>query len=274
MLLPLLLLLTMPSDRLSDAIASGDAHYDRRAEGAVGALARATEVDAAIAAYRRALVLDPSSLEARSKLIRGLFFRASFCGAAPAERKKLLEEARAIGDEGVARLDAKAAGESGPARISVLKRVPQAATICFWTAVAWGEWALARGTLAAARAGAGPRIRDLAQTVVDLDPEMEQGGGYRILGRLHDQSPRIPLLTGWVSHEKALVYLRQALELGPHNTVNQIFLAEAILSHDPSRKDEARRLLEECAGATPRPEYRVEDASYSDLARKRLAGLR
>jgi hypothetical protein len=56
--------------------------------------------------------------------------------------------------------------------------------------------------------------------------------------------------------------------------VTQLFLAEAILDHAPSRKEEARRLLESCAAAVPRPEYLVEDAHYAELARRRLAELR
>ena len=144
----------------------------------------------------------------------------------------------------------------------------------FWTAVAWGEWAVARGKFAAARQGAGGRIRDLGQAVVDLDPALEQGGGYRILGRLHDKSPKIPFVTGWVSHDKSIVYLRKALELGPQNTVNQVFLAEAILEHDRSQRDEARALLQRCASATPRPEFLVEDAHYADVSRRLLAQMR
>src|SRR6185503_3340067 len=105
------------------------------------------------------------------------------------------------------------------------------------------------------------------------DPSFEQGGGERILGRLHDQCPRIPLLTGWISHGKAVAYLRQALARGPENTVNQFFLAEALLNHEPAAQDEARRLLEACARAVPRPEYAVEDAWYVELSQQRLATL-
>jgi hypothetical protein len=121
--------------------------------------------------------------------------------------------------------------------------------------------------------GQGGEIRDLAQQLLALDAGMEQGGADRLLGRLHHQAPKIPLFTGWVSRPKALAHLRRALELGPRNTVNQVFLAEAILAHDPSRKDEALRLLALCAGAVPRPEYLVEDAYYSAEARALLARL-
>jgi hypothetical protein len=159
-------------------------------------------------------------------------------------------------------------------RLQALAERPHAADLYFWSAVSWGQWALERGTLAAARAGAAGEIRDLALRVLAIDPRMEQGGADRLLGRLHHQAPKIPLFTGWISRTHALAHLQRALELGPHNTVNQVFLAEAILDIDPSRKDEARRLLALCAAAEPRPEYLVEDAYYSGEAKALLSGLR
>ncbi len=252
-------------------VAEGDALYARRAEGATGARALPGPVEQAIVVYRRAVAAEPDGLAARCRLIRALFFRATFCGMAPEERKGLLEEAKVIGDDGMRRVDARVGKAEGAARLQALRRIPEAVDMHFWTAVAWGEWAVAKGKLTAARQGAAGRIRDLAQAVVDLDPAFEQGGGYRILGRLHDRSPKILFVTGWVSHEKSVVYLRQALAMGPHNTVNQVFLAEAILDHDRAHRDEARALLERCASATPRPEFLVEDAHYAELSRRLLA---
>ncbi len=273
MIAALLLPLLLAADT-GGLVAEGDALYARRAEGANGGRALPGPVEQSIAAYRRAVAAEPEALGARGRLIRALFFRATFCGASPEERKSLLEEAKVVGDEGMRRLEARVGKASGAARIDALRRIPQAIDMHFWTAVAWGEWAVAKGKLTAARQGAAGRIRDLAQTVVDLDPAFEQGGGYRILGRLHDRSPKILFVTGWVSHEKSVVYLRQALAMGPHNTVNQVFLAEAILDHDRAHRDEARALLERCASATPRPEFLVEDAHYADLSRRLLAGMK
>jgi tetratricopeptide (TPR) repeat protein len=258
----------------SAALAEGDAHYARRAEGAHGGQAQAAEADAAAAAYRSAVAADPESLLARAGLIRALFFRSAFVPVTADQRQALLDEARQVGIAGVARADQRLGRATGAARLEALRRMPHAVDIHFWAAVAWGEWALSHGKLAAARQGAGGRIRDLAQTVVDLDPDFEQGGGQRILGRLHDQSPRIPFLTGWVSRDKAVAFLREALAHGPRNTVNQLFLAEALLNHQPDKREEARRLLERCAAASPRPEFLVEDAYYAELSRRRLAALK
>jgi hypothetical protein len=252
------------------ALAEADAHYARRAEGARGPLAERLPIDGAVSAYRRALAADPRSLEATYKLLRALFFRASFCGAERDEQKRLFEEGRQLGQQAVDGMERRFRGAAAAERMAALGSLPHAAETYFWTAVCWGQWAVLRGKLAAARAGAAGHIRDLAETVLALDPELEQGGGDRLLGRLHHQAPKIPFLTGWISKDKALAHLRRALERGPSNSVNQVFLAEALLDIEPSRRAEAVNLLAQCANAPPRAQYLVEDAHYAAEARRLL----
>jgi tetratricopeptide (TPR) repeat protein len=229
-------------------------------------------VDAAIAAYRRALVLDPLLLEARVGLLRALYFRGGFCDTPPAQQVRIFEGAKRLAEETVTRLEKGLGSPRGAARIQALRGVPSAPALYFWSAVSWGQWSVDH-KVAAAWQGAAVRIRDLAQTVVDLDPTMDQGSAYLILGRLHAECPKIPMLTSWISRQKALSNLRQALALGPLNTPNLYFLADAILAFESAHEDEARRLLDQCASATPRAGYLVEDAHYAEMARQRLAAL-
>jgi hypothetical protein len=143
-----------------------------------------------------------------------------------------------------------------------------------WTAGHWGEWGLVRGKFAAARGGVAGRVRDLAQTVVDLDPSFEDAAGYRILGRLHSEAPKIPFITGWVSHRKGVQYLRRAYLAAPGHPGTCHFLAEAILDHEGEKRDEAKRLLDQCAALVPREGTALEDSRYVTAARKRLEELR
>jgi hypothetical protein len=161
----------------------------------------------------------------------------------------------------------------GAARVEALRARPDSAALYFWSAVAWGEWAMMRGPLTAVRTGAAGRIRDLAQTVIDVDPAFEKGGGYRILGRLHDRAPRIPIFTGWISRARGIELLERSLAADPANSISRIFLAEALADHAPQRRQEAVHLLEACARASPRPEYVVEDAHFAAMAQRRLAAL-
>lgn len=220
-------------DEMPAFVAQGDMHYARRAEGARGGTADPREVDLAIQAYRRALDAAPRDLAVLSRLLRAVNFRGTFCGADVRTRQKIFEEGRNLGQAAVDRLEATVRERPGAERIATLRAVPAAAAVYYWTGACWGQWALARGKLAAARSGVAVRVRDLAETTVALDPALEEGGGYRVLGRLHEQSPRIPFLTGWVSKTKAVEYLRKSYALGPRNPVTWFFLAEALLDHEP-----------------------------------------
>ena len=254
----------------AELLSRADALYARRAEGARGATANPGPIDAAIAAYKAVLRVDLGSLEARAGLMRAIFFRGSFCDTPPDEQIRLFEEGKQLADDTVRHLERSLGAVKGPVRIAALRRVPAATQVYFWAAVSWGQWSVDH-KLAAAWQAAAPRIRDLAQTAVDLDPVMDQGSAYLILGRLHSECPRIPMLTRWISRTRAIALLRQALRTGPENTPNMFFLADALLTYEPAQADEARRLLERCARVEPRPAYAVEDAHYAQMARERLA---
>ncbi len=277
MLLSLLLLATAPSlelpaESVAAIVARADALYEHRASGAQGAVAAVGPIDEAIGDYRQAIRLDDASLEARAGLMRAIFFRGGFCDTPPDLQIRLFEEGKQVADETVRQVERSLGPVKARARIEALRRVPAATRIYFWAAVSWGQWSVDH-KLAAAWQGAAVRIRDLAQTVVDLDPGVDQGSAYLILGRLHAECPRIPMLTRWISRTQAIASLRRALELGPDNTPNMFFLADALLNYQPDQAEEARRLLERCAASTPRPEYAVEDAHYAQMARDRLESL-
>lgn len=258
----------------AEALAAGDAHYTRRAEGAQGGTAVPFHVEGAIVEYRRALALDPRSYEARLRLLRAYFFRGGFCGEMdPDEKKKLFDEAKRVAEETVRLLDADLKREKGRVQVEGVRFLAPAARAYAWAAISWGQWAVFH-KLNAAFTGAPARIRDLAEAVIAIDLATEQAAGYLILGRLHTEAPRIPFVTRWVSRDKGLASLRKGLEVVPDARQILYFLGDALVRLDPSRSDEARALLERCAALPPRPEFLVEDAHYAEKARARLAGLR
>lgn len=263
-----------PADALAAILAEADAHFARRSLGAIDEVANKREIDEAIALYRQALALAPADIEVLAQLMRALHFRGAFTGASLEEKKAIFEEGRKLGQDAVDRLEAQARITRGRSRIESLRLVKGAPSLYLWTAGHWGEWALVRGKFAAARSGIAGRLRDLAQTVIDIDPLFEDAAGYRILGRLHSEAPKIPFITGWVSREKGLQYLRRSHLAGPRHPVTWYFLAEAILDHEPLKRDEALRLLDRCANTPPRADTLLEDARYATLARRQLDQLR
>jgi tetratricopeptide (TPR) repeat protein len=272
----LLVLVAFPS--LAD-VGEGDAQWALRAEGSEGATAAATRVNGAIAAYGEALQTNPWDLEARWKLLRALRFKGVYVAQAPEEKKRIFEEAKRIGSVGFEQLDrhlaSRRAGSiqkgSMTAVVAALRPIPNAGAFLYWDAANWGEWAMVHGKVAAARLGVADRIRREAAIVLNLDPRIEDGGGARILGRLHHQTPRIPLITGWASNAEAVKFLEQSAALGPEDKLTQLFLAEALA--DRSERMRAAAILRALIGDFVDPFYAVEDAAIQDEARRLLARL-
>ncbi len=271
--LALLALALTPPPAAQQALAEGDAHYARRAEGARGGTADLAQIDAAIADYRRAEVLDSDGYEAPVRLLRAFFFRGGFCGLAGKQQVEVFAQAKKLAEETVGRLDVDAGRVRGRVRLESARKVAPAAEIYLWSAIAWGQWSMDH-KVAAAWQGAASKIRDMAAASLEIDPGAEQGGAHLLLGRLHAEAPRIPMLTMWISRDKALAHLRAGLALAPDNRACQFFLADALLQFAAPAREEARALLRRCAAQPARPDYAVEDAHYAELAQRRLATLR
>src|SRR5437762_14187946 len=108
----------------------------------------------------------------------------------------------------------------------VAKSIPGADEVFLWDSVNWGEWALAYGKMAAAREGAADRIRREATIAMLIDPKLEGGAPSRLLGRLHDQTPRSPFIPGWASNREALRFLNESWKIDPTNQITKEFLAD------------------------------------------------
>ena len=252
--------------------------YARRQQGRVGARASAGTISEAIAAYEQA-ARAPDQVEARWKLVRALYFKGVYTGLDESGRKAVFQKAKRVADEAIEilgkSLDQR--GVTGMVTIGPewlaghLKDRSNAAPAYFWASVVWGEWALSSGKLEAARTGTADKIRDYSLTVIGIDPAFEEGGGYRVLGRLNDQAPWIPFITGWVSHADAIKCLRLAMRVSNRNFVNRHFLAEALYRGDAKDRAEAIALEEGLLKDSPSPQHLVEELKIQDDARQNLS---
>ena len=256
----------------------GDQHFAARAEGHVGGRAKAAHVDAAIAAYQRAANANPKDLEARWKLLRAYRFKGAYVAASNDEKKKIYSDAKKAGEGALALLDGllRAKGVTSVVKATekqvadAARTIPGAGETFLWDAVNWGEWALAYGKMAAAREGAADRIKREATIAALIDPKLEGGAPQRVLGRLHDQTPRIPFITGWASSKEAVRFLNESLKVDPTNKITKVFLAEAMVSNNSDTKPQAIQMLKECLTAPNPPDYEVEQAAATEYARALL----
>jgi tetratricopeptide (TPR) repeat protein len=247
----LALLLAVPA---FGQVAAGDQHYRNRA--------KAGEIDAAIAAYQRAIAANANDLEAHWKLLRAYRFKGAY-NTTIEQKKQIYGAAKIAGEKALAVVDArlKVNAKSTDKQVADAARaVPGAGEAYLWDAINWGEWALAYGKLAAARQGAADRIRRQTTIAHLIDPRMEGGTPSRVLGRLHDQTPRIPFVTGWASSKEALRFLNESMKIDPANKITLVFLAEAMVANDASKKKQAIEMLRTVVSAPVHPEFEVEDA--------------
>jgi len=269
-----------PEPAPASALAACDVHWARRAEGAEGSHAKPQEIDAAVAACRKAAEESKDALEPRWKLMRALYFKGEYTTSDPEAQKAIFDGGRKVGEEAFAIAKKLAASKqpgasfekAGPLELApVLKDDRDAVASFLWAAVDWGKWALVFGKSAAVKQGAAAKIRDYATAVIRMDPAFEDGGGYRVLGRLHHQTPSVPFFTGWASRSEALKNLELAVKTGPKNFINRLYLADALWEYEKSRRAEARSMLEALVKDTPSAEYPVEDKKAQEDAQKLLA---
>jgi hypothetical protein len=263
-------------------LSESDRLWILKSEGSTGGTALPSAIDPVLAECRAALKAHPDSLEARWRIMRALYFKGEHATADPGEKKRIFEEGKKAGEEAltILRRRAKAGGLKGADGASpvdlvpAVRNEPTAVPAFLWAAVDWGKWALVFGKTQAVKQGAAAKIRDYAKAVIALDPRYDEGAGYRILGRLHHQTPSIPFFTGWASRSEALRNLRLAVETGPRHLINRLYLAEAMWDYESSRRPEARKILEAVVAETPAPLSLVEDRKTQEEARALLQAWR
>ena len=276
-LLALVLLLVVPSAlRADDAalLAEADRLWALRAEGATGGHARAGAIDPVIAACRAALASEPGSVAALGRLMRALYFKGEYVADDVTRKREIFDEGRKAAEQALDLLRRETSKASGkdlstatPVELAPLLKGREDAVEAFeWAAADWGKWSLAFGKMAAVKQGAAAKIRDYAQAVILLDPAHDDGAGYRILGRLHHQTPSVPFLTGWASRSQALKNLRLAVATGPKNFVGRQFLAEAIRDYESDKGAEARALMQGLVDDAPQPDWLVESRRSQEEA--------
>jgi len=259
-------------------VSEGDEHWNGRAEGHQGGVAKSGPIDAAIAAYQKAVAQNPNDLAARWKLLRAIRFKGAYVAISNDQKKPIFDTAKKAGDEALAlvyrQLAAKglqSASKASEKQVADAARsLDGAGEIFFWDSVSWGEWALAYGKMAAVRQGAADRIRRESTIAMLVDPKLEGGGGARVLGRLHDQTPHVPFLTGWASSREAVKYLGDSLKSDPSNKITRVFYAEALVDNDSGVKPQAISMLKEVVSTPNDSKYEVEQAAAQEDARQLL----
>jgi hypothetical protein len=244
-----------------ESAAAGDRAWEARAEALDGRLAKPDEIEESIRNYRTACDARANGVQPCWKLLRSLHYLIDFTNASETRKQEAVEQAVSLARTWVEEVEGNAGGADDRAQLY------------FWSAIVWGARGQRVGLLTIVREGVAGRIHEYAQRAVELDQQIEQGGGYRLLSRLHAGLPRVPFVSGWVDRDLVLPLAEKAYSIDPEHPGNPLVLALALLEREPQRQEEAVRLLEDVARREPRPEFVAEDLAIRDEAREHLATL-
>ncbi|MBI4687661.1 MAG: hypothetical protein HY756_07745 [Nitrospirae bacterium] len=222
----------------SELTAKGDAFFDARAEGHNGEWADSRPIEKAIKLFTDAYDSGDKSEGIYVRLLKSIYFYGTYVKLDKNRQQELFNKAIFIGEEG-------------------LRRYPKSAGISYWLSGAWGRWAEVSGIMEAAKKGVADKIKSLSEIIISVDERYEDAAGYRVLGRVHHKSPKIPLVLWWPSEKKALESLKRAVEVAPQNKTNLVFYAEALIKS--GNNEEALRYLNSVVAAPVLKEKVVED---------------
>lgn len=226
-----------------DLIQQADDFYGKRGDvfDKEKLIADSKNIDQAIELYKE--IIDKATgsekEEAIWKLMRAYYFKGKYTTSDSDTKKKIYDLGKELGKVG-------------------LEEFPNSVGINLFSAIVWGVWGEEYGILKAAREGVAGKIKELCEKAIAIDPNFDEAGGHRVLGRVYFKAPKIPLILGWPSKKKAVEILEQGFKMAPDNLNTKQFLAEALYSQ--GQKERAIQLAKEILAVDETIEGIAEDA--------------
>lgn len=225
------------SSDVRELISKGDEMYGEREN-----LEKAREAQKL---YEEAIKLDPKNYEAHWKLAKTIYF----IGQRSPEKEKV-----SIFEKGV---------EIAKKAVALEPNRPEGH---FWLGVLYGVYGEARGVMKSLFLV--DDIKEEMNKTLKLDPNIEGGGPYRLLGRMYYKLPGI----AGGSKDKSLEYLLKAKEICPTNALTKIYLADTYLAKN--LKEEAKKELKEVVEMEPDPRWIPETKALKKEAQEKLGKIK
>lgn len=229
-----------------NAFERGKTFYEQRGALADSFRAKPANINIAIEAFTKSLSQNVDAEESAAYLLKAYYFKGMFTDISKDQQKEVHTQGRALGEK-------------------MIERFPDSVPVKFWYGANMGRWADVHGIIKAATSGIAKKLRRLSKDMIEQYPSYQGGGGYRILAQVHYHAPRIPILMGWPSNEKALELVQIAMKIAPEHPANRMLYAQMLLEFD--RDEEAHKHLKYILDMEPRSTHPVEDAYIKHLSR-------
>jgi tetratricopeptide (TPR) repeat protein len=221
-----------------DIFEHGETMYEQRAANADSFRADPRNINEAIEAFNKSFDQNIKAEQAAAYLLKSYYFKGMYTGLEEDQQQDIYDKGRKFGEK-------------------MLERYPNSVPIKFWYGANIGRWADVHGFVKAATSGIAKKLRRVCNDIIEIDPQYQGGGGYRILAQVHFYAPSIPLVMGWPSNDKALELIEKAMSIAPDHPTNRMLYAQILLEFE--RRDEARQQLRYILDMEPRATHPVED---------------
>ena len=238
MMKPIIYLLFLISFAFSSDFDNGISFYNARAENAIGTKAQAKNIDQAIRHFEKAIKIEALEEEAAVYLLKCYYYKGTYVLADEEDRKAEYNKGKALAEKMVA-------------------KYPNSAALRYWYLTCLGKWSEVYGILTAAKEGVADLMKEHSEKIIELDPMVEHGGGYFMLGAVHFKSPYIPFILSWPDNDDAIIWLLKAKITGHATPIQKNYLARAL--YKDGKEDEAIRLVKEVISTPPSPSDIVEE---------------
>ena len=225
---------------------NGVRFYDERHQGCIEDKADVGPITEAISYFEKALKNNAEENEAALYLLKSYYFKAKFAEGNKKIKKELLRKGKELG-------------------LDYVNRFPESVEYRYWYLVNLGSWAEVYGILAAAREGVADQMRSHSKTIIEIDPEYENGAGYFMLGAVHYKSPYIPFILSWPNNSEAIKWLEMSYNTGDAKLAQGVYLAQAFYKDDEI--DKAIKLLDNIINASPSKDDYASDWEWIKKAR-------
>ncbi len=244
-----LLFLILISFVVPSELDKGIASYNDRGEGARGIQADSKNIDQAIRHLERAVKINALEEEAAVYLLKCYYYKGTYVLADEEDRRAEYNKGKALAEKMVA-------------------KYPNSAALRYWYLTCLGKWSEVYGILTAAKEGVADLMKEHSEKIIELDPMIEHGGGYFMLGAVHFKSPYIPFILSWPDNDDAIIWLLKAKITGHATPIQKNYLARAL--YKDGKEVEAIRLVKEVISTLPSLSNLVEERFEIEEAKKLL----
>lgn len=151
---------------------------------------------------------------------------------------------------------------------SLDKKYPHQPEVLVWYATVLSTYASIKGGL-----GVLPHVkkaRTLLEEAIRLNPHVENGFAYGVLGALYARVPGWPIAFG--SKDKARTNLQMAVQISPEGSDSNYYFGDFLV--DAGNYEEARKHLDIAQRAPIRKDYEIQDRGRKEEIAASLAKLR